>query len=362
MHKCLFTTYLLLIASFLAIVAASAWAVTTYQEVTVTVSNTTSSCGTPAGAAAADVAAANFTTCARYSDWTTTIPNSVGTGLPSNWLDCSGSSTTTPLAQWTWFTNLGPCSMVVQQTDPTTGGLALHITEGPSTSWFYELGTGPQAGDFNPATYANKNWTYPMGVYIEYVLRDDSQYINGYNDEVNFWTFNLSVYGTGNTGLGTCAGTGWQYGTYIELDFNETTSLPGGAGYTTHDWLCNGTADQNGPYNYSLTLSNYTTYGYLITNDGNNNLATCVYINGTRQFCQTSATTDSQGTIYGRNTLQFTESYNDCNSSVCPNPINTYIKYFKVFTCGQWLNNSTPTNQACSGSASNGSFYTGAPS
>lgn len=314
-----------------------------------------SSCGTaPLGDAAADVSAAGFSTCARYTDWTTSR------GSLSNWLDCSGSSTTAPNAQWTWFTNDSPCTVVSQATDPSTGGLALHIAMGPSATWFYEMGTGPQGGDFNPATYANKNWTYPMGVYIQYTMRDTSPYISSYNDEVNFWTYNLSTYGSGDTGVGTCGGgNNWQYGDYLEIDFNETTTLPGTAGYTSHNWPCNGTGNQNGPYNYSFTLSNYNTYGYLLTNDGKSTYSMCVYMNGTRQFCKISTTPDSAGEILGRMTLQFTESYNDCNATSCPNSFDTYIKDFKVLTCGNWLSTSGAA-QACSGTSFNGNFYTGA--
>src|SRR5215813_4094867 len=60
----------------------------------------TGTCGTIAGQAGADAAAAGFTTCALYNDFTTTVPNNVGTGLPSNWLDCGMDGNTS--AVWYW--------------------------------------------------------------------------------------------------------------------------------------------------------------------------------------------------------------------------------------------------------------------
>src|SRR5215467_8792046 len=60
-------------------------------------------CGTITGDANSDVQAAGFNTCALYNDFTAPIPNTVGTGLPSNWLNCNQSDS--PTAVWYWSKN-----------------------------------------------------------------------------------------------------------------------------------------------------------------------------------------------------------------------------------------------------------------
>jgi hypothetical protein len=325
-------------------------------------SPTSGSCGAaPVGAAAADTTAAGFSTCAIYYDWTYGIPNSVGTGLPSNWLDCSQNGGDTPNADWTWGENwfedgvTTPCtvggnssnSMVYEDTDTSGGGnLALHIHNTTAqlaanigNQWL--LGTGPFTQN-EPADDANLGkvaaWNFPLGVYTEIAWRDTGVDVSGgYGNGPAFWTFNYSAYGQGSS----CD---------LELDFDEVLGTTYGA-YNFH--VCGGPSV--GTYYYDANLSSYNTYGYLVTNNGNNNIVTCYYVNGTREGCFSATTTDSEGLIYGRMPFWWAASY-ACGSS-CAGAEDTWIKYIKVYTCPNWLVQGNPAESSCSGSTSNGNFY-----
>jgi hypothetical protein len=317
---------------------------------------TSGSCGAaPVGAAASDVTAAGFTTCALYSDWTYGIPNSVGTGLPSNWLDCSETSGTTPNADWTWgqaffnYDGTAPCSItggnsIISEATDGNGNPALHVqlTQAQlATFGGWLLSMGP----YNPTASSAStpaSWDYPLGVYIEYTMKDSGTNINGYSNEMAFWTVSNSNYGSG------CLPSP---GNTIELDFNESIT----PSYATYYMHCPTGGTTIGGNSYGFTISNYTTYGYLITNDGNNNLATCVYINGTRQFCYSATTPDSQGAIYGRMSPWFYASFS-CGSS-CTGTEDTWIKYIKVYTCSNWLVQNNAALSSCSGTANNGNFW-----
>jgi hypothetical protein len=155
-------------------------------------SGSVGNCGTPLGAAAADVQAAGFTTCARYNDFTTPIPNTVGTGLPNDWLNCTQNDT--PAAVWYWSLNWVdargnalPCvsgsganssnSSVYQTTDPVFGGTVLDLRGGSCTCnagvpfdqhCTATINTAPY--DANAATPGNG--LYPSS-YIEFAWRQD---------------------------------------------------------------------------------------------------------------------------------------------------------------------------------------------
>lgn len=324
-----------------------------------------SNCGAaPLGDAAADVAAAGLNTCAMYSDWTYGIPNTVGTGLPSNWLDCSQNGGDNPNALWTWgmdWINYAgqnlPCtpngnssnSTIFMDTD-NSGNPALHISVSQNTlnsmgnpEW--SLSTGPYTLDEpsdNTHLGTPASWNFPLGSYIEMSYMNTGSNISSYANEISFWTFNASAYGDGPN----CGN--------LELDFDETISLPGTATTTTHNEGCAGNY-QIGPTDYYFTLLDYTTYGYLVTNDGNDNVSTCVYVNGSRQFCQDMTTADSQGLIYGRMPVWWMGAWN-CNGE-CSGPNDTWIQYIKVYTCSNWLEQGNPAASSCSGTTYNGNFY-----
>lgn len=180
---------------------------------------------------------------------------------------------------------------------------------------------------------------FPLAVYIEYTYKDSATDINGYPNEVGFWTFSASSYGNGD-----CR--------YIELDFNDTIGILGYATDGYHLWGCGNNGGTNFGYNFDLT--NYTTYGYLITNDGDNNVSSCAYINGTRINCLNFTTQDSQGAIYGRMPLWFDGYW---NNPPYIGPEDTWIRYIKVYTCANWQTQNNPAVSSRSGSTNNGNFW-----
>jgi hypothetical protein len=320
-------------------------------------------CGAaPVGQAASDVAAAGFNTCAIYYDWTYGIPNNVGSGLPTNWLDCSQNGGDTPNADWTWGENwfedgvTTPCasggnssnSMVYEDTDSGGGGnMALHIhntaaqmAANNGNQWL--LGTGPFTQN-EPNDDANLGqvapWNFPLGVYVEIDWRDTGVDVGGYGNGPAFWTFNYSGYGQGSQ----CD---------LELDFDEVQSTSWGA-YNFH--VCGGPSV--GTYGYNASLTSYTTYGYLLTNNGNNQIIACYYVNGTRNGCFNVTTSDAEGLIYGRMPFWWAASYS-CGGG-CAGDEDTWIAYIKVYTCSNWLVQGNPAESSCSGSALDptGSFY-----
>jgi hypothetical protein len=155
------------------------------------------SCGSsPLGDAAADVAAVGFTTCALYSDFTTPIPNTVGTGLTDGWLNCN--QTDTPTATWYWGQypmfwtgsgrQLGPCvsgptanssnSDVFQTTDPVNGGTVLEfqaLAAGCVSAFGGQsFGTLPTPMTNGPETPSlNNPGLYPYS-YVEEEVRSDN--------------------------------------------------------------------------------------------------------------------------------------------------------------------------------------------
>jgi hypothetical protein len=170
-------------------------------------SGSVGNCGTPLGAAAADVQAAGFTTCARYNDFTTPIPNTVGTGLPNDWLNCTQNDT--PAAVWYWslnwidtYGNALPCvsgpganssnSAVYQTIDPVAGGTVLDLRGGSSTC-------NPNA--FNGHCTATIN-TIPYGAVDTYTAPNSGVYPNSY----------VEIVFREDTGTGINAGATYWYG------------------------------------------------------------------------------------------------------------------------------------------------------
>jgi hypothetical protein len=322
---------------------------------------TSGSCGAaPVGAAAADATAAGFTTCALYSDWTYGTPNSVGTGLPSNWLDCGQNGGDNPNADWTFgmsWVNQGntlPCTVggnssnsnVFEDTD-NTGNLALHVLmtaaqlNGALNTWI--LSTGPYTWN-TPADDAHlgtpASWNYPDGIYVEISWEGSDPNPNvGYGNGIAFWDFGASAYGS-------CQAN-------TELDFMEQTGT-GNATFNTHNWSTNCGNNSPNSYWFSTNVTSYQTYGWLVTNDGNNNLAVCIYLNGMRQSCQSMGLLDSEGEVYERRPMWFAAGD---SLGTATGQMDTWIKYIKVYTCPNWLVQNNLAVSSCSGSANNGNFF-----
>jgi len=182
-----------------------------------------STCDAIMGQAATDAATAGFNTCALYNDFTTPIPNTVGTGLPSNWLDCNLDAGTSSVWYWGFslFQNNSeapPCAGHVSWNvvDPTYGNYALHLTmnysELSSTDYranLYGMQTANFAGATNPVPGPGQ---YPYA-YFEWTWRTDSPNPSGGGDIYNaMWSWITPP-------ARTLSG---QSNYLVELDFTET--------------------------------------------------------------------------------------------------------------------------------------------
>ena len=332
-------------------------------------------CGAaPVGAAAADVTAAGLTTCAMYADFTTPIPNNVGTGLPGvmpngsatasgNWINCNegpSQSDNDQSSLFTWgFISFNymynpPCTNVSQAVDGANG-LALKITtsladmNANQSGWGLTVGNTWTSVSANQAAFNN----FPDGMYVEATYRDSmpsgiSTAGNGNESQIAFWSYGHSDYGA-------CL-VGGQNG--VEVDFFESN------GPTNISWqamnIWNGCQATYGPtINVpNVEFFNYHTVGTLITNDGNNGFSACYYLDGNSKGCLPITLPDSQGGLYERRGPFFTYGCNFHGSGSSPGcPADaSYIKYIKVYSCPTWLS-ATPAQWACSKPTFNGRFY-----
>jgi hypothetical protein len=318
-------------------------------------------CGAIVGQAATDAAAAGFNTCALYNDFTTPVPNSVGTGLPSNWLDCSLDSGTSSV--WYWGlgifqnnTEIQPCAGHVDAnvTDPTYGNLALRFTlnfsEMSATDYRANM-IGMQTANFNysPTNPVPGPGEYPYA-YYEWTWRTDTPNPPGGGLLDNgMWSW---VSGNAKTLAG-------QSSYLAELDFSETgywTSSDAGV----NTWGPSGRiTDWFTATNQGLPTSAYHTWGMLFTGDGGNNFSTCSYVDGTRTRCVQHPYDAAGENLQRRYMMAWLFCYSDGNDSLCHTNFGTshqYIKSIKVLTCANWQQSSAAG--MCNGSTLNGSgFY-----
>jgi hypothetical protein len=300
-------------------------------------------CGaSPLGDAAADVAAAGFTTCALYSDFTTQIPNAVGTGTPDNWLWCD--KTTNPAAGiiWAWEQgtnadsrgNTIPCvsghtatsanSGVFQTTDPVNGNLALEFAADNAHCNVLLYNCNPEIATYysGAAPYAG---FYPQ-MYMEMAIRTDNP-ANGFSYETAAMTGWVS---DGEIGRNTSPSCPTCF-TEPELDGVETgTSTWDSA---LHFWVNGSGSGPNQVANGSLTDTGYHTWGALWLGDGNGNVEWCSYKDGVRQGCFRSVAEPASSLINMRH-------YIEIDNSAGTQATHNFLKYVKVFTCANWMDSS----------------------
>jgi hypothetical protein len=308
----------------------------------------TGTCGTIAGQANTDLAAAGFTTCALYNDFTTPIPNSVGTGLPANWLNCNRDSTP---AIWYWTISdrnggsYNPCSNVIQTTDGSNG-LVLDIQS--FYSQMAQNGAGVNNNTISTSDYLKQNISgYFPNAYFEATVRYD-QSVQGITG--GWWSW---VWGNGGD-----LGGGLVEDDFMESRYNETDSAltfwP--AATWANPYLVNASR-------YDRTQ--YHTWGMLQTGDGNGNFADCTYVDGIRQGCYANSfagvgVNAAQGAVQ-RRFLRFDIAPDSWpNNSGVPNfgTLNFYVKSVKVLTCSSYSHNYTDGSSGmCNGTTYNGNFY-----
>jgi|SRR5215472_11851856 len=247
------------------------------------------------GPVPADAQTMGFTTVALCNDFTVAIPNTVGTGLPSNWLNCNGNNYVAG-AVWNYNGNsANPCNQAVSQAIDTAGGGKLALDVHYNASW------QPASGDFNNQLTTITTEPYPLtrsnGCTPTTCTNSNTWGPNGYYE----WRFRASW----NGGQGYGGGPGITQALF-------TTSGPGFGGSTTPWWevdvfesifgCCdnsivghNGANPPSGMF-YSLDMSTYHTAGALWTSDHNGNGAVCFYLDGVRQKCGAASYVGVEGT------------------------------------------------------------------
>lgn len=241
----------------------------------------------------------------------------------SNWLDCAGASS--PIM----YNINGSCSAYSIIGDGGTNAL---LMSDPSTTNYVEIAASP----YNSQGGHN----FPEAFYAEAKIRTDSQSIanmasNGGQPFNDFW----AVYP--NTGCGSCV--------YMEWDFIETYSNNSGGFATPRTGSSNnyapGGININMGANYSQT--NYSIIGARITNDGNGNVAWCIYANNVQQGCTSGNV--GPGSWFGTPLEMIFDSSNGGNS--VSGPVNMYVEWLHVWECPNWngINASPYAGNYCSG-------------
>jgi len=306
-------------------------------------------CSAPlTGAVAADVASVGFNTVAFCNDFTTTIPNTHGTGLASNWLNCNGNNA--PVAGNVWHlaysgsTNTTSCSsangtgQITQKADTNGGGglalnihfLASQMVSGNTGDDVIGIGTIPYPN--NTGWSNTTSWAHG---YFEWIWRAEWNGGQGFSGlsghNIAFWS---------DRGI---TAQRWEPD-WFETIFGCCDTVKVGWG-----------GEHNGlSFNYSVNQAGYHTLGVLYTgNTAGTQGAFCVYIDGSL-LSPTGCLTDTY--VGGLTVSQLRNQlilYNGimCNGAggdiSCQTPANfssldIWVKRVRVFTCP-----NGPTGDAC---------------
>lgn len=303
-------------------------------------------CGSITGQAGTDAAVAGFNTCALYNDFTTAIPNSVGTGLPAGWLNCNGRTTDTNAV---WNNNsIGTVECSVQQiTDPTYGNLTLDL-------------------DFKAANI-QQNTGWPGNMMALETLSGVNDGV-GVNPAHSFSNAYYEITYRVNPVPGTFSGgtqTFWQFlccgGSYPFVDneiFEDWSTWGSNIDYGDNQWLNSSTiSNTNERHDIHGDATVYHTIGVLFTSNSAA-FSQCEYYDGARTSCVgNNFITGANGTqrriltIWNGVTCGFDPTVTSCVGSFTDS--HMYIKSIKVLTCP-----AEPTGGSCIGNNFNGTFYT----
>jgi len=292
------------------------------------------------GPVPADAQTMGFTTVAICNDFTVAIPNTVGTGLPSNWLNCNGQNF---VAGAVWNYNglsVNPCTTAVSQKTDTNGGGALALDVHYQSSWV------PASGDFNNQITTVTTAPYPLTRFTSCGSGCNNANTWGPNAYYE-WRFRAEWNG----------GQGYGGGPGITQAF-FTTSGPGFGGSSTPWWevdifesifgCCdNSIVGHNGAggppasgQTYSLNMSTYHTAGALWTSDHSGNGAVCFYLDGVRQKCAQAVYAGVEGTtrsqFWLQNGIYCNGSSTDISCLAHPPAFTTedlWVSNVRVLTC-----------------------------
>jgi hypothetical protein len=285
------------------------------------------------------------------NDFTQAIPNTVGTGLPANWLgvmDANNSCAYSDTAQHVWYQALWylGCSPpyneagggIRQMSDPVNGNLALRIgyTTNDQIGYQYQSMTtmSPTTGQWND---------YPQASLIEWTIRDTTEDVTRGAPNNDFWTWTVSA-------ARGCQGCVLEYDVFEDWGVNSNSPGIGNAVHNWHagnlgagGWACGVFGRQytdpgsGGPCPFgspaNFTTSAYRTYGMLITTDNATAIWICGYVDHVMrgscfQVPRNFNSNFGQGGGFGqRNFLinWFGIAFDDPGQSYCPS--QTYLKF-----------------------------------
>ena len=333
--------------------------------------STSAQCSSPP----AEAAQAGLTTMALCNDFTQPIPNTAGTGLPSNtsgqcfgdqgcWLGCAspsgGESDNFPHVWYGaerdfYFST--PCNEtgagVQQVTDPVNGNLALDIAfsvadsqSGPILNTLTTVSPNIPNGQ-DPATYPDIT-DFPMGTYIEFTARDNT---------ADFNTGNLQTQMI--VGMETWAAAQWDgfacSTCVLERDVMENWGDYADQG-PFHDWYAGGVS--NGIWAGTFPEGVYHTFGLLTTSDGSSDIKVCAYRDHALLGCTSPpgaiaacGSTADNGGSYCQRSVPSIWSGKWSATGTAPFQLDSYFKSIQVWSCVDWRRGSTGPNPNCFGGA-----------
>jgi hypothetical protein len=269
----------------------------------------------PAGPAVpAPAVAAGFTTAAINYDFSAPFY-----ATRSNWLDCAGASSPQLWLAWGGFGGniAGPCSAILQETDPASGLPALHMywQDGFYNSSKLAQGVHLQTCDSAQPCVGNH---IPANAYFEVTARFDSPTPNGTMD---LWSYTTN-------------------GTSIEWDGIEVWASNTDAGSALHNnennyntGIWNATAPPGIPGGIDYTQ--YHKWAWRVTSNGTSDAFWCSYVDDQPNGCQSWSPTAKELTGLEQ-ILQLSVSMS-CRGTTPPcnngRQINVWISRVRVFSC-----------------------------
>jgi hypothetical protein len=351
-------------------------------------------CASPPPAAVA----AGMTTMAKCQDFTIAIPNTAGTGLPSNtggncyggqgcWLGVAAGAPTyggSDSYPHEWYepapdeasdppaNGNAPQSYVRQVTDPVYGNLVLDIAAGTNrNNGYYDSAVTMSTFVRDPTDPSTQNllFDFPMSSFTREIFRDNTNNQNAMTNSEPYvaiwkWTAawydeNIAQYCTNHASIGGCSP--------MEVDDVEDWGdrADGGALHNYNDHTGNGVWGTNPSPPWDQTK--YVMIDTLTTSDGSTNMKTCSWITPDGQPTRMmgcadfpgridpiGSRADNAGTWASRSIpVYWVGSGNGPCATCLPNPpLHLWLKTYQVWTCADWHRGSTGPNPNCFGQTS----------
>ena len=277
---------------------------------------------------------AGFTTCSLNADFTSGFFSSD----VSTWVNGCGASA----QQWgrfVWEAPWGspgsaPCR-VAMETDSSIGKSVLHLQQTPAdlathSFWSWDYPGWQQSVSGGP--------TYPVYMYIETTLKFSAASLTEGGGQAG----PIDIYINGYNSPGVGGG--------FEHDFIEYGGGNPNYGSFAHFWI-GGTGYGVNAISFTADLSQYHKLGFLVTGDGSNKTAQCVWVDDVGKGCfsmqasgycsgySNPAACQSWSFIEHGGIISIFMGQGQVNQG--PNNVDMYMQTERVFTCAGYKNAST---------------------